>query len=56
MDGIEEKVIQVQAGDVREYACIVERFQQPLYLYCTRLLGKPAGSGGCGAGGAGQGL
>ncbi|BFH68897.1 ECF RNA polymerase sigma factor SigW [Paenibacillus dendritiformis] len=40
MDGIEEKVIQVQAGDVHEYACIVERFQQPLYLYCTRLLGN----------------
>ncbi|MBG9793367.1 DNA-directed RNA polymerase subunit sigma [Paenibacillus dendritiformis] len=41
MDGIEEKVIQVQAGDVHEYACIlVERFQQPLYRYCTRLLGN----------------
>ncbi|PZM63829.1 RNA polymerase sigma factor [Paenibacillus dendritiformis] len=40
MDGIEEKVIQVQAGNVHEYACIVERFQQPLYRYCTRLLGN----------------
>lgn len=40
MDGIEEKVIQVQAGDVHEYACVVEMFQQPLYRYCTRLLGN----------------
>ncbi|WP_407053374.1 RNA polymerase sigma factor [Paenibacillus dendritiformis] len=40
MDSMEEKVFQVQAGDVQEYACIVERFQRPLYLYCTRLLGN----------------
>ncbi len=40
LDGIEQAVIRVQAGEVESYGLIVETYQKPIYRYCCRLLGS----------------
>lgn len=42
LDGIEQAVIRVQAGEVESYGLIVETYQKPIYRYCCRLLGSLA--------------
>lgn len=38
MDSIEEKIKQVQAGEVYLFLDIIRLYQQRIYLYCFRLL------------------
>lgn len=40
LDGIEQAVVRVQAGEVESYALIVDAYQKPIYRYCCRLLGS----------------
>ncbi|ETT76482.1 ECF subfamily RNA polymerase sigma-24 factor [Paenibacillus sp. FSL R7-277] len=42
MDEMEHLVVKVQNGDVEQYGRIVEAVQQPMYRYCSRLLGSGA--------------
>lgn len=42
MDEMEHLVVQVQNGYVEQYEGIVEDVQQPMYRYCSRLLGSGA--------------
>lgn len=37
---IEDWIVAVQAGDVESYQHVVRAFQQPIFIYCCRLLGN----------------
>jgi len=40
MESVEGFVEQVQAGQIEEYIHIINTYQNPLFLYCSRLLGN----------------
>ena len=40
MESVEGFVEQVQAGQIEEYIHIINTYQNPLYRYCSRLLGN----------------
>jgi len=39
-EGIEQRIKRVQAGEIQEYAYIVQEYQKQLFVYCWRLLGS----------------
>ncbi|GMK40839.1 RNA polymerase sigma factor [Paenibacillus sp. CCS19] len=39
-EDIEFRIKQVQAGEIHSYHYIVVKFQQPIFIYCWRLLGS----------------
>ncbi|MCY9516963.1 RNA polymerase sigma factor [Paenibacillus apiarius] len=40
MESVEEWVKKVKAGEIDEYVHIVKTYQEPIYRYCSRLLGS----------------